>query len=77
MKDKLFGLKLFSMSNKILKQENLCSKVSGSLEKNHLQKHLLPVNFLPETPHCDSNPGIQSLELISRRGEKMHGLNAF
>lgn len=29
--------------------------------------HHLPVNFLPETPHCDSNPGIQSLELISRR----------
>lgn len=29
--------------------------------------HHLPVNFPPETPHCDSNPGIQSLELISRR----------
>lgn len=73
MEDKLFGLKPFSMrkmSNKILKQENLCSKVSSLGEKRHLQKHHLPVNFPPETPHCDSNPGIQSLELISRRQEK-------
>lgn len=82
MEDKLFGLKPFSMRkmrNKILKQEKLCSKVSRSLgeKKIHLQKHHLPVNFPPETPHCDSNPGIQSLELISRRQEKMHVLYAF
>ena len=58
-----------------------CLRQSGKKNPNknttHLQKHHLPVNFLPETPHCDSNRGIQSSELTSSRREKMHVLNTF